>query len=131
MNHRHDAESVLKVLVCDDDRVIRKLIEMVIGRRGGQDLVTVDHPDRVIAAALEHEPDIIVLDFVLPDRNGLDVVEELRSHPDLVSTPVAFMTGREDVTSDERYHTLGVAGVIVKPFDTDTLVDRLRTLAAR
>ena len=119
----------MKVLVCDDDRVIRRLLEMVVGRRAGQDLVTVDHPDRVIAAALEHEPDIIVLDYVLPDRSGLDVVEELRAHPDLASTPVAFMTGLEDVTSDDRYHSLGVAGVIVKPFDTDTLVDRLRTLA--
>lgn len=121
----------MRVLVCDDDRVIRRLLEMVIGRRGGQDLVTVDHPDNVIAAALEHGPDIIVLDYVLPDRSGLDVVEELRSHPELVSTPVAFLTGREDVTADDRYHSLGVAGVIVKPFDTDTLVDRLRTLAER
>ncbi len=119
----------MRVLACDDDRVIRVLLEMVIARRGGQDLVTVDHPDRVVEAALEHRPDIIVLDYVLPDRSGLDVVEELRSHEALASTPVAFMTGHEDVAADGRFHSLGVVGVIGKPFDTETLVDRLRQLA--
>ncbi len=93
-------------------------------------MVEVAHPDEVVPAAIAALPDLVLLDFVLPERSGLDVVEEIRAEPQLASTPVAFLTGRDDVRADERFDRLGVAGVIEKPFDSSTLVSRLERLAA-
>jgi DNA-binding response OmpR family regulator len=121
----------VRVLVCDDDRVIRYLLQMVIGRRGGHEVVEVAHPDEVVPAALEKLPDLVLLDFVLPGRSGLDVVEEIRAEPELSAVPIAFLTGRDDVAGDDRYTRLGVAGIIEKPFDSSTLVPRLEALAGR
>lgn len=119
----------MRVLVCDDDRVIRYLLQMVIARRGGHEVVEAAHPDEVIPMALEKRPDLVLLDVVLPDRSGLEVAEQIRAEPELAAIPVAFLTGRDDVSGDDRYGRLRIAGIIEKPFDTSTLVSRLEALA--
>jgi putative two-component system response regulator len=90
--------------------------------------VAVEHPDGVAPAVLEHSPDMILLDYMMPDRNGAEVVEELRADPETASTPVAYLTGRADVADGTTLEELGVVGVIEKPFDTTTLVPRLLTM---
>lgn len=120
----------MKILVCDDDGVIRYLLEMVLGRRGGHEVRAVEHPDLVGPLATEWQPDLVLLDFVLPGRTGMELVEDLRRDPDTRDVPVVFLTGRVDVAEDGELERLGVVAVIEKPFETSTLSERLSQLVA-
>lgn len=119
----------MKVLICDDDPVIRYLLTVVLGKRSGHEVIEVTGPDDVFEAADRHKPDIIVLDYVMPDRNGADVVAELRTDPVLGAIPVVFLTGRSDI-AEETLDEIGVAGLIEKPFDASTLPERIQAFVA-
>lgn len=118
----------MKVLICDDDPVIRYLLTVVLGRRTGHDVIEVADAEDVVAAARKHRPNLIVLDYVMPNRSGADVATELQADPALRSIPIVFLTGRSDVAEDT-LDEIGVAGLIEKPFDTQTLPARLQALA--
>lgn len=113
----------MRILVCDDDPVIRYLLEVVLGRRGGHEVIAVGDPEAVAAAARDHAPDLVLLDYVMPGLSGRAVTEELRADPLTRSIPVVFLTGRADI--DDDLEALGVVDVIEKPFDTSSLADRL------
>lgn len=119
----------MRLVICDDDPVIRYLLEVVLGKRGGHEVHAVAHPDGVAEAVIEFRPDLVLLDFVMPGRSGLEVVEELRSDPATSDVKVALLTGRVDVADEQELDSLGVLGVIEKPFDTATLATRLARLA--
>lgn len=121
----------IKFLFCDDDPVIRYLLEVLLAKRGGHQVVPVADPTRVAALAAEHAPDVILLDYVMPGLTGMEVVEELRKNPLTEKIPVVFLTGRTDVADVEQLEALGIKGVVEKPFDTTTFAERVRTLAYR
>lgn len=119
----------MRIVICDDDPVIRYLLEVVLGKRGGHDVRSVENPEDVGPAVIEHQPDLVLLDYVMPRRTGLEVVEELRADPRTADVKVVFLTGRVDVGDETSLEALGVVGVIEKPFDTSTLADRLVELS--
>ena len=92
----------MRVLICDDDPVIRYLLKVVLSKRAGDEVIEVADPDAVFEAADRHRPELIVLDYVMPNRNGADVVEELRTDETLGSIPVVFLNGRSDIAEETR-----------------------------
>lgn len=120
----------MRLVICDDDPVIRYLLEVVLGKRGGHDVVSVADPEEVGSAVISHRPDLVLLDFVMPRRTGLEVVEELRADPKTADVRIVFLTGRVDIADEGSLESLGVVGVIEKPFDTATLASRLAEFAA-
>ena len=119
----------MKVLICDDDPVIRYLLRVVLSKRAGDEVIEVAAAGEVFDAADRHRPDLIVLDYVMPDRDGAAVVEELRTDETLAKIPIVFLTGRSDI-AEESLDEIGVAGLIEKPFDTSALPDRLHAYVA-
>lgn len=119
----------MRIVICDDDPVIRYLLEVVLGKRGGHDVRSVENPEDVRPAVIEHQPNLVLLDYVMPRRTGLEVVEELRADPRTADVKVVFLTGRVDISDEASLEALGVVGVIEKPFDTSTLADRLVELS--
>lgn len=119
----------MRLVICDDDPVIRYLLEVVLGKRGGHDIVSVANPEDVSDAVLSHDPDLVLLDYVMPRRTGLEVVEELRADPETADVKVVFLTGRVDIADEASLEALGIVGIIEKPFDTATLANRLVSLA--
>ena len=117
----------MRLLVCDDDPVIRYLLEVVLGKRGGHDVTAVGDANEVADLARRLEPDAVLLDFVMPGLTGLDVAGELKADPVTAGIPVIFLTGRADI-ADEEFEDLNVVGVIEKPFETATLADRVQEL---
>ncbi|HVR32155.1 MAG TPA: response regulator [Acidimicrobiia bacterium] len=121
----------MRLVICDDDPVIRYLLEVVLGKRGGHDVRSVEHPEDVGDAVIDHDPHLVLLDYVMPRRTGLEVVEELRADPQTAGVKVVFLTGRVDIADEASLEALGIVGIIEKPFDTATLADRLVELAGR
>jgi two-component system OmpR family response regulator len=120
--------SPLRVLVVDDEVNIAELVAMALRYEGWQ--VSVAHTGaKAVATAKEVRPDAIVLDMMLPDFDGMEVLSRVRaSEPDV---PVVFLTARDAVEDRIAGLTAGGDDYVTKPFSLEELVARLRGLMRR
>ncbi len=120
--------SPLRVLVVDDEVNIAELISMALRYEGWQ--VTTAHTGgKAVAAAKETQPDAVVLDMMLPDFDGLEVLRRMRGlDPGL---PVVFLTAKDAVEDRIAGLTAGGDDYVTKPFSLEELVARLRGLMRR
>jgi CheY-like chemotaxis protein len=116
----------LKVLVVDDDP---KAVELIAVRiQGLASTVLRAYGGReAIAAARTERPDVIVLDLMMPDVNGFDVVEALKGHPDTARIPILVVTAKR-ITSEDREQLCGYVTAIMEKgeFDRDRLTTEIR-----
>lgn len=120
--------SPLRVLVVDDERNIAELVAMALRYEGWQVQTALDGAAAVRAAA-DLEPDAVVLDLMLPDVDGLEVLRRLRrTRPDV---PVVFLTAKDAVEDRVVGLTAGGDDYVTKPFSLEELVARLRGLMRR
>jgi len=82
---------------------------------------------RVVAAAAEWSPELILLDVMMPRMDGPATLAQLRKNPRTSGIPVLFMTARAQTREVEQFIALGAQGVISKPFDPMTLADEVRS----
>lgn len=115
-----------RVLIADDDPFIVQLLSEICTAEDF-DIAVVSDGERVVDTALEQAPDLILLDLMMPGRNGFQVVEELRERPDTRAIPVILVTAVSDHDSIRKGYQLGANDYIVKPFRVGELVSRLRT----
>lgn len=103
------------IVAVDDSHVIRRLIEVSLDRL---DILveTVANGTEVCERLLEVPPDILLLDIGLPDMDGWEVLDFVRSERSLDGLPVIMLTGYSDAPERERADMEGVAGYLVKPF---------------
>jgi CheY-like chemotaxis protein len=81
-----------------------------------------------VEAARNFEPDLILLDVMMPQMDGPEVLKALRADPATEAIPVVFMTAKVMPNEANRYASLGVAGIIAKPFNTRSLIDRIQQI---
>lgn len=116
-------DSVPKVLVVDDEENIRYLVGSALELAGFESLA-VETGREAIEAATSYQPDVVVLDIMLPDLDGFTVLQRLRDRGSHV--PVIFLTARDSVEDRVRGLTTGGADYQVKPFAVAELVARIR-----
>jgi two-component system response regulator DesR len=120
---------VIRVLVAEDVRLLRETLTTVLGLESDVDVVAaVSTGDRIVAAALEHRPDVAVLDIAMPGVDGLTAAAELRRQ--LPECRVLIMTGLGRPGNLRRALAAGVAGFVVKDAPSDELIDAVRRVAA-
>jgi two-component system OmpR family response regulator len=118
----------LRVLVVDDEVNIAELVSMAL-RYEGWEVRAAHTGSKAVAAAKELKPDAVVLDMMLPDFDGLEVLRRMRTtQPDL---PVVFLTARDAVEDRIAGLTAGGDDYVTKPFSLEELVARLRALMRR
>ena len=120
--------SPLRVLVVDDEVNIAELISMAVRYEGWEP--TVAHTgSKAVSAAKDLRPDAVVLDVMLPDFDGMEVLRRMRSqHPDV---PVLFLTARDSVEDRVSGLTAGGDDYVTKPFSLEEVIARLRALMRR
>ena len=118
----------VRVLVVDDEVNIAELLSMALRYEGWQ--VSMAHTGRqAVSTAAEVRPDAVVLDMMLPDFDGLEVLRRRRAtHPDV---PVLFLTARDAVEDRVAGLTAGGDDYVTKPFSLEEVVARLRALMRR
>ena len=118
----------VRALVVDDEPNITELISTVL-RYDGWEVSTADSGMAALSEARRTEPDVMVLDVMLPDIDGFEVLSRLRREG--YGTPVLFLTARD--STEDRVHglTLGGDDYVTKPFSLEELVARLHALLRR
>ena len=114
-----------RVLLIDDDDLIREVTELTLVHVAGYEVVSAPSGEEGIRAAHEHLPDAILLDVMMPGLDGPSTLEWLRADPVTRDVPVVFMTAKLQPAERSRLELLGVAGVIVKPFDPQEMAAEL------
>ncbi|HEY9079933.1 response regulator [Magnetovibrio sp.] len=117
-----------KILYVEDDLDIQVVAQMALETVGGLTLSVCSSGQEAIDKAADFEPDIILLDVMMPDMDGPTTLANLRTIEHLQSTPAVFMTAKVMPSDVERYKQLGAVDVISKPFDPMTLAARIQTI---
>jgi two-component system OmpR family response regulator len=118
----------LRVLVVDDEPSITQLLAMAL-RYDGWEVQTAATGSDAVAKTRTFTPDVIVLDIMLPDFDGMQVLSRLRSGGELV--PVLFLTALDSVDDRVKGLTAGGDDYMVKPFSIEELIARMRALVRR
>lgn len=116
-----------KVLICDNEETLRVLVRAAL--EGGEyEIHEARDGDESVEFARELEPDLIVLDMMMPGRTGLEVLTELRREPRFAETAVIMLTARAQVADRLAAEDAGVDRFLPKPFsplELETLVSEL------
>lgn len=116
-----------RILVVEDDRDVAALVEHRL-RAAGHDVVVEMDGDGGLAAAKLSPPDLVVLDWMMPRRNGLEVCTELRSDDRFASTKILMLTAKAQELDVERALAAGANDYVVKPFSPRELAARVESL---
>ena len=118
----------MRVLVIDDEEDIRAIASLSLSAVGGLDVVVADGGASGISIAVAQMPDVVLLDYRMPEMDGLETFHALRQHPSTAGIPVIFLTGSVSPSEIEHLKQVGAKGIIGKPFDPLTLPDLLKSL---
>ncbi|WP_375388214.1 response regulator transcription factor [uncultured Amnibacterium sp.] len=125
---KHPDGSPIRVLVVDDEPTLTDLLQMAL-RYEGWEVKTASDGRRALALAREFRPDAIVLDMMLPDIDGMQVLSRVRQ--DGQQTAVLFLTAKDSLEDRINGLTAGGDDYVTKPFSLEELVARLRGLIRR
>ncbi|NVJ20301.1 MULTISPECIES: response regulator [Myxococcus] len=117
-----------KVMLVDDEEDIRAIGKLSLSRVGGWVTVLAASGNEALTKAAEEQPDLILLDVMMPGMDGPTTFNRLREQDATARTPIIFMTAKVQKQEVARYLELGAVGVIGKPFDPMTLPKEIRKL---
>ncbi|MDH3600283.1 MAG: response regulator [Candidatus Tectomicrobia bacterium] len=121
--------SDLKRITCiEDDPDIRELTRIALQDIGGFTVDLCASGAEAIAKTPAFDPDIVLLDVMMPEMDGPETFRRLRAIQQLSEKPIVFMTAKVQPSEIKKYEEMGAAGVIMKPFDPMTLPDEIRSL---
>ncbi|HEU4654233.1 MAG TPA: response regulator [Steroidobacteraceae bacterium] len=110
-------ENLQTVLYVDDEPDIREVVELSLGLVGGLTVHTCESGERALEVLPILQPDLILLDVMMPRLDGPSTLQRLRADPRSARIPVVFMTAKAMPQEVERFKQLGAVAVIAKPFD--------------
>jgi DNA-binding response OmpR family regulator len=112
------------ILIVEDEEAVRELEKFILEQQG-YDVVEARDGLEGLAKAEFRKPDLILLDLMMPDVSGGRMFDEMKRHPTTTGIPIIVVTGKPD--AHEMFDdTLGPANVIMKPFEAETLLGRIR-----
>ncbi|MDF5757791.1 response regulator transcription factor [Spongiactinospora sp. TRM90649] len=117
-----------RLLIVEDEPNILELLAASL-RFAGFEVATAKAGLEAVAAVQRHRPDLVVLDIMLPDMDGFDVVRRLRGGG--THTPVVFLTARDAVEDKIRGLTIGGDDYVTKPFSLEEVIARIRAVLRR
>jgi CheY-like chemotaxis protein len=113
---------LVKVLIVDDEEDIRNLGEMML-TDNGYDVLTAKNAGEAITKAEEEKPDIILMDIVMPGRNGFDACKILKFKPATKEIPVVMFSALGRDVDKKMAEEAGAEAYITKPFDKERLLE--------
>jgi CheY-like chemotaxis protein len=116
-----------KILLADDSITIQKVVELTFSD-GDYEVIAVNNGAKAIAKLGEVRPDIILSDIIMPEKNGYEVCEYVKSHPEYRNIPVILLTGTFEPFDPDRADKAGCDAVVTKPFESQSLIHKVEEL---
>ena len=112
----------------DDDSDILSIAEIALATVGRFRTSLIHGPQAALDHLVRADPDLVLLDVMMPGTDGPTLLQEIIRHPSLFKVPVVFMTARVQPKEVSHYLAMGAIGVIPKPFDPMTLAGEVREI---
>ena len=128
------AEELRRIASIEDDEDIRTVIDLTLSTIGEFEVRSFDSGVNAIARIsefVEFDPQLILMDVMMPVMDGVQTALRLQSYARLRETPVVYMTAKAALSEIEKLYDQGAASVISKPFDPMTLSGQLRAIWER
>jgi len=119
-----------KILVVEDEKDILHLLKLYLDKEGFRTLTATTGTDG-LKSAMQNKPDLIVLDLMLPEIDGLEVCKRLRSAPETAMVPIIMLTAKAEESDTVIGLELGADDYVTKPFSPKALVARVKALFRR
>ena len=124
------SEQIVRILVADDDPEIQDLVEIVLNTEEFSVSVAVDGQD-TIRKVEEFKPDLLILDVMMPELGGFEVLKILRDRPETADLPILMLTAKDDEEHIRKGFDSGADDYLTKPFKIPQLTARVRACLAR
>lgn len=116
-----------RILICDDDTVILRLLQVNLELEGYEVLLAHDG-EEAVGVAEKEKPDLVILDIMMPRMDGYQAVEALKGNEATASIPVVFLSAKAQQSDINRGLQHGVADYLTKPFDPSELLEVVQRL---
>jgi len=116
-----------RILVADDSVTIQKVVELTFSKEDFE-IISARNGEEAIRKARELRPDLMLIDAVMPEKNGYEVCEALRLDPLFKEVPIILLTGTFEAFDKEEALRVGVNDFVTKPFESQALISKVRQL---
>ncbi|MBP3489973.1 MAG: response regulator [Roseburia sp.] len=116
--------SKARILAVDDNAISLKAIDLAL--RNEYEVITVNSGERAIRYLLCERPDLILLDIQMAHKDGIETLKEIRTMKNGADIPVIMLTSKNDRETIIESSRLGINDYVLKPFDSDQLLGRIR-----
>ncbi|MEQ8603012.1 MAG: response regulator [Marivibrio sp.] len=116
-----------RILIAEDEPFIVESLSFLL-KREGYDVEAVDTGSRALAVLQASAPDLLLLDIMLPETNGFDVLRRVRASEALAGLPVMVLTAKGQEADRKRMQELGADDFVTKPFSNRDLIERVAVL---
>jgi DNA-binding response OmpR family regulator len=116
------AVKAAKILVIDDEPEITEIIEAFLDNAGYTVRIE-NHPQDAVQRARNFQPDLILLDIMMPGTDGYQICNQIKEDPEMSTTPVIFLTGKDSKEDQGKSFQVGGDMFIKKPFSCERLLE--------
>lgn len=113
------------ILLIDDEETIQEVVRVGIEIEAGWQVESASSGLAGIDLAQNLQPDVILLDVMMPDLDGIDTLSRLKNNAQTSNIPVIFLTAKAQAEEKNQFQSLGVVDVITKPFNSMTLASQI------
>ena len=104
------------ILIIDDEEDVKAIAKMGLEMAANWEVITASSGKEGLNTAETQQPDVILLDFMMPDWDGKETLKQLKDNPNTANIPVILMTAKTQSTVESEIDNLAIVGVITKPF---------------
>ena len=130
MRRKHSMSIVKKILIADDEPDILEIIQFNL-QQEGYEVITAKNGDEAIEMAKRHQPSLIILDIMMPGKNGIDVCNILRMDAAFKETLIVFLSALSDEGTEIRGLETGADDYLTKPISPKVLMSKVNALFRR
>jgi two-component system, OmpR family, alkaline phosphatase synthesis response regulator PhoP len=114
-----------RILIIDDEYDIRAVAQLTLKTVGGWEVMSASSGQEGLIKAATEQPDVILLDVMMPEMDGIETFRALQADPATQSIPVILMTAKVQASEQRRFAELDVVGIITKPFKAMKLPEQI------
>ncbi len=123
-------QSTLKILIVDDEKAIRDMLSMAL-TRAGFDVLQAENALKAQASIVDDKPDLVLLDWMMPEVSGIELLRRLRREEHAKELPVIMLTAKDDNDNKVQGLECGADDYVLKPFSSKELIARINAVLRR